>query len=101
MAIGLAYGGHQRSYELLMPVGIEHWYTTAGLPLIVALHGFGNEPEVFKSQWDFDGLANLATLAENKFVVIVPHGLSVANKLPELGKRRRSDCGTTSRRPTR
>jgi poly(3-hydroxybutyrate) depolymerase len=87
MAIQLEVNGVLRTYDLLLPTGFEHWFQQCatngrnGLPLVVALHGWGQHPEVLQAQWDFITVANLSTSYDDKFVVLVPHGLGPDDRL--------------------
>jgi poly(3-hydroxybutyrate) depolymerase len=88
MAIEIEVNGVLRQYDLLFPTGGEYWFTQCalqnpprnGLPVVVALHGRGQRPEVLQAQWDFLTVANTSQSFDDKFVVLVPYGLAIDDK---------------------
>jgi hypothetical protein len=89
MAIAFEYGGLLREYELVLPVGFDFWFPQcagAGFPLVVAFHGYGQEVESFKADWDFATIMNTSSATADKFVAIYPYGLSVVNEPKSLVK---------------
>lgn len=96
MPYTLTYDGVMREFDFYAPPGWQYWVGEAwkqgrhGLPLVVALHGGGEDPLVFQEDWFFprvwdlgldsagnpgdpvspDGDRNL----ENQFFVLYPYG---------------------------
>ncbi len=84
--ITIEVNGVLRMYDMLWPLGVEYWFKKCaengrnGVPLVVALHGRGEHPEVLQAQWDFMAVANASTNFRDKFVVLVPYGLGIDDK---------------------
>ena len=96
MPYTLIHNGVMREFDFYAPPGWEHWVGEAwakgrrGLPLIVALHGGGEDPLVFQKQWFFPQVWNLGLdtsgnpsdpvrpldprFLENQFFVLYPYG---------------------------
>lgn len=92
MAIQLEINGVMREYELFIPSGAAYWaqetFTQSGrngLPLIIMLHGYGNEPALLKDQWNIGAIIESSSVWDDKAFVLVPYGLSEINKSITLG----------------
>jgi poly(3-hydroxybutyrate) depolymerase len=96
MPYTLLHDGVIREFDFYAPTGWEHWVGKAwekgrtGLPLVVALHGGGQDPLDFQEKWFFPRLWNLELdddgnpgepvpvfgnrVLENQFFVLYPYG---------------------------
>jgi len=85
MAFQLIQDDVVREFRLYAPIGWPYWVAKAaaeggrnGLPLVVALHGGGQDPEQFSDDWPFHTLINptSSTNWEDRFFVLYPHGFA-------------------------
>ena len=96
MPYTLIYDGVMREFDFYAPPGWQYWVGEAwkqgrrGLPLIVALHGGGEDPLVFQEDWFFPRVWDLGLdsagnpsdpvspgdkrCLENQFFVLFPYG---------------------------
>lgn len=92
MPFQLIQDGLLREFRFYAPAAWQYWVKRAadedgrnGLPLVIALHGGGQDPEAFSEDWSFHTLINptSSTNWEDRFFVLYPHGfgtLTVANQ---------------------
>jgi predicted esterase len=92
MPYQLVHKGVVREFEFFAPVGWPYWIEQAyaedgrrGLPLLIAMHGGGEEPEVFAVQWPFFTLLdpscpNYLPNWDDKFFLLYPFGFSYTPK---------------------
>lgn len=92
MTYQIVHDGLVREFELFAPPAWPYWLEQAhaidgrrGLPLVIAMHGGGQEPAVFGAQWPFFTLLdptcpNHLPAAEDKFFVLYPFGSSSSPK---------------------
>jgi poly(3-hydroxybutyrate) depolymerase len=96
MPYTLLYDGVVREFDFYAPPGWQHWVGEAwkqgrrGLPLVVALHGGGQDPLVFQEDWFFPRVWKLGLddagnpgeavipgtnrFLDNQFFVLYPYG---------------------------
>jgi predicted esterase len=100
MPYTLVHNGLTREFDFFAPPGWQYWVARAwvdhgriGLPLVVALHGAGQDPLEFQEKWFFpnvwaldldgelivDDIASYERLLENQFFVIYPYGVGWAS----------------------
>jgi poly(3-hydroxybutyrate) depolymerase len=84
MPFQVVHDGVVREFALFAPVGWQTWWRQQwesngrGLPLVVALHGGGQDPAVFATQWPFPPIW-LDDDPENKFFLLYPFGFALAD----------------------
>lgn len=85
MPFQLLHEGVVREFEFYAPFGWQYWHERVhiedgrlGLPLIVALHGGGQQPANFALDWPFPLLFNSATETnwQDRCFVLYPYGYS-------------------------
>jgi poly(3-hydroxybutyrate) depolymerase len=85
MPFQLVQHGILREFRLFVPIGWPYWvervFTESsrnGLPLAIALHGGGQDPENFSNDWPLHTLTNPPDNAnwEDRFFVLYPHGFA-------------------------
>jgi poly(3-hydroxybutyrate) depolymerase len=85
MPYQLIHDGLLREFRLFVPIGWPYWVERVfaesgrnGLPLVIALHGGGQDPENFSDDWPFHTLINSPDNAnwEDRFFVLYPHGFA-------------------------
>lgn len=83
MTYQLVHKGAVREFDLHIPWAWEYWHERAftedsreGLPLVIALHGGGQDPGGFATDWNFPLLINNSdeTNWQDRFFVLYPHG---------------------------
>jgi hypothetical protein len=99
---GIVHQGLVREFDFYAPPDWQHWVGKAwekkrlGLPLVVALHGGGEDPLVFQEDWFFPRVWTLALDAngdpgdpvtpgddrvlEDQFFVLYPYGMGWTSK---------------------
>lgn len=92
MTFQIVHDGLVREFELFAPEGWQYWLEQVhaidgrrGLPLVIAMHGGGQDPTVFGLQWPFFTLLdptcpNYLPAADDKFFVLYPFGSSSSPK---------------------
>lgn len=87
MPYQIIHDGVVREFEFFTPIGWTYWHQRAkeedgrdGLPLVVALHGGGEQPSKFAADWMFPLLSLSGDTAnwEDRFCVLYPYGFSYA-----------------------
>jgi poly(3-hydroxybutyrate) depolymerase len=90
MAYQLVHDGVLREFQFYAPIGWEYWHERAftedgrrGLPMVIALHGGGQDPASFAADWPFPLLINSAasTNWEDRFFVLYPYGFGYTTDL--------------------
>jgi poly(3-hydroxybutyrate) depolymerase len=85
MPYQLIHDGLLREFRLFVPIGWPYWVERVfaesgrnGLPLVIAMHGGGQDPENFSDDWPFHTLINSPDNAnwEDRFFVLYPHGFA-------------------------
>lgn len=85
MPYQLVHNGLLREFRLYAPIGWPYWVERAfsedgrnGLPLVIALHGGAQDPQVFSDDWPFHTLINSNSNNnwEDRFFVLYPHGFA-------------------------
>ena len=85
MPYQIVHKGVVREFEFFPPIGWDYWHERAfaedgrlGLPLVVALHGGGQDPATFAADWAFPLVSNppLDTNWEDRFFVLYPFGFA-------------------------
>lgn len=82
MAFQLIQNDVMREFRLFAPVGWQYWVDQAfvqggreGLPLVIALHGGGEDPVKFSDDWPFHLLINAGNW-DDRFFVLYPEGFA-------------------------
>jgi predicted esterase len=85
MPYQLVHKGVLREFEFYPPIGWHYWHERVftedgrkGLPLVIALHGGGQDPATFAEAWPLPVSSNppLDTNWEDRFFVLYPYGFS-------------------------
>jgi poly(3-hydroxybutyrate) depolymerase len=85
MPYQLVHKGVVREFEFFPPIGWHYWHERAfdedgrhGLPLVIALHGGGQSPATFATDWPFPLVSTpiVQTNWEDRFFVLYPYGSS-------------------------
>jgi poly(3-hydroxybutyrate) depolymerase len=85
MPYQLVQDGLVREFRLFVPIGWPYWVERAftedgrnGLPLVIAMHGGGQDPDTLSDDWPFHTLINPTDNAnwEDRFFVLYPHGFA-------------------------
>lgn len=96
MPYQLVHDGVVREFELYAPYGWPYWVERVfaedgrdGLPLVIAMHGGGQNPANFAVDWPFPLLFNLPDNAnwEDRCFVLYPYGFSYVPGLDGLPSR--------------
>jgi poly(3-hydroxybutyrate) depolymerase len=102
MAYQLVHNGVVREFEFHAPFAWQYWhervFTEAGhngLPLVIALHGGGQDPQEFANSWNFFSLINTPDEAnwQDRFFVLYPYGFDSNTLLGAIGVKRSWNTG--------
>ena len=104
MAYQLIHDGVVREFDFHAPFAWQYWHERAyaedgrqGLPIVIALHGGGQDPADFMQKWNFHSLINPSDEDnwQDRFFVLYPFGFDSNTLLGELNVKRSWNTGFT------
>ena len=102
MAYQLVHDGVVREFDFHAPFAWQYWHEQAftqggraGLPLVIALHGGGQDPNDLMEKWPFYTLINVPDQSnwQDRFFVLYPYGFDSNTGLGALKAKRGWNTG--------